>query len=219
MINKTLWAAAAFAVPMIASAGYVHDIKHNGTATWTETGYASLLVSIDKSQCPTWCPPPEIEFMVYDSNVSQHNGDPVRLVKKQMALAEPPNNFRVSYVEPSRRLYTWIEGSRLFTSWSLWGEVTSVGTGSISRAGVGCDKGSFAPVMPFDIRVGETVSVVLRHTRGTCGGVMRIKGRSDDVIKFDVDELLQPHGDLGIKVTGLRPGNAIGHVTAEYAWK
>ena len=46
-----------------------------------------------------------------------------------------------------------------------------------------------------------------------------MKGRSDDVIKFAVDELLQPRGNLEIKVTGLRPGNAMAQVTAEHVWE
>lgn len=219
MINKHIWAAAAAAVPMIASAAYEREITHFGTSSWSTTDDPSLVVTINEKDCPTWCPPPEVVFMVYGSNASQINGTPLGLEKKQMSLYISPNVFRVVRRAPARHMYTWIEGSKLITSWRVWGPIHSSGAGSVSRPGVGCDHGSFAPVMPFDIRVGETVSVVLRHSRGTCDGVMRIKGRSDDVIKFDVDELLQPHGDLGIKVTGLRPGNAIGHVTAEYAWK
>lgn len=219
MINKTLWAAAAFAWPMIAAAEYQVDVDWHGTGSWFENGDPGMTVVIHPIDCRPSCPVPSIEYVLYTSNSSKTQGTPSGTYRRPLDLDAYPNVFRIVHVSRPRSLYSWIVPNRIFSSWKIYNRPTSSSFGATTRPGQGCEQGTFAPVVPFDIRVGETVSVVVRHSGGTCDSRFRMKGRSDDVIKFAVDERLLPGGNLEIKVTGLRPGNAIAQVTAEHVWE
>ena len=219
MINKTLWAAAAFAWPMIAAAAFEVDVDWHGTGSWFEDGDPGMTLVINRIDCTPSCPAPNVTYMLYTSNTSKTVGTPSGTYTRTMALDSYPNVYRLVHITRPKTLYSWIVPSRVISSWKIYNRPTATSFGAITRPGQSCDQGTFAPVVPFDIRVGETVSVVVRHSGGTCGSIFRMKGRSDDVIKFAVDELLQPRGNLEIKVTGLRPGNAMAQVTAEHVWE